>query len=203
MLILGHFPSTPKNKILQISSPKKITAFLVPKTNVILVLQLRWVVSFQNKIELRRFPYMLRSHETHFNSSKRTWLMYRHMYLKTYAKFTLCIKSQGHVSDENFLYYCMHLAHKISSYSVWNIYDKKTHFYLLSKFSIFFNMYLKTYTDIFSHILKMITPRALRQLLLFIALNCLTSATFIANLCSYLIPVHYKTSTTCTSKRTF
>ena len=26
------------------------------------------------------------------------------MYRKIYAKFTFCIKSQGHVSDENFLY---------------------------------------------------------------------------------------------------
>ena len=43
---------------------------------------------------------------------------YRYMYLKTYAKFTFCIKSQGHVSDENFLYYCMHPASKISSYGV-------------------------------------------------------------------------------------
>ena len=50
--------------------------------------------------------------------------------------------------------------------------------------------------DIFSHIFKMVTRRALRQLLLFIALNYLTSAAFIANLCSHLIPVHYKTSTT-------
>ena len=54
--------------------------------------------------------------------------------------------------------------------------------------------------DIFSHIFKMVTPRALRQLLLFIALNCLTSAAFIANLCSRLIPEHYKSKTTCTSK---
>ena len=38
---------------------------------------------------------------------------YRYMYLKRYAKFTFCIESQGHVSDENFLYYCMHLASKI------------------------------------------------------------------------------------------
>ena len=53
--------------------------------------------------------------------------------------------------------------------------------------------------DIFSHIFKMVTPKALRHLLLFIALNYLTSAAFIANLCSHLIPVHYKTSTTCTS----
>ena len=30
--------------------------------------------------------------------------------------------------------------------------------------------------DIFSHIFKMVTPRALRQLSLFIALNCLTGA---------------------------
>ena len=43
------------------------------------------------------------------------------MYLETYAKFTFFIKSQEHVSDENFLYYCMHLARKISSYGVWNI----------------------------------------------------------------------------------
>ena len=56
--------------------------------------------------------------------------------------------------------------------------------------------------DIFSHIFKMVTPRVLRQLLLFIALNYLTSVAFIANLRSHLIPVHYKTSTTCTSKRT-
>ena len=40
------------------------------------------------------------------------------MYLKTYAKFTFCIKSQGHVCDENVLYYCMHQASKISSYGV-------------------------------------------------------------------------------------
>ena len=65
-----------------------------------------------------------------------------------------------------------------------------THFYLLFKFSIFFDMYLKTYMDIFSHIFKMVTPRALRQLLLFIALNYLTSAAFIANLCSHLIPCY-------------
>ena len=68
---------------------------------------------------------------------------------------------------------------------------------------MFFDMYLKTYMDIFSHIFRMVTPIALRQFLLSIALNCLTSATFIANLCSHLIPEHYKTSTTCTSKRTF
>ena len=43
---------------------------------------------------------------------------YRYIYPKTYAKFTFCIKSQGHVYDENFLYYCMHLAIKISSYGV-------------------------------------------------------------------------------------
>ena len=115
---------------------------------------------------------------------------YRYMYLKTYANFTINIKSQGHVFDENFLYYRIHLASKISS------------FYLLLKFSSLFDMYLKTYLDIFSHIFKMVTPRALRQLLLFIALNCLTDAAFIANLCSHLIPVHYKTSTTYTSKRT-
>ena len=54
-------------------------------------------------------------------------------------------KSEGHVSDENFLYYCTHLASKISSYGVWDIYDKKTHFYLLLKFSIFFDMYLKAW----------------------------------------------------------
>ena len=46
---------------------------------------------------------------------------YRYMYLKTYAKYTFCIKFPGHVFDENFLYYCMHLASKISSYGVWNI----------------------------------------------------------------------------------
>ena len=27
---------------------------------------------------------------------------YMHMYLKKYAKFTFCIKSQGHVSDKTF-----------------------------------------------------------------------------------------------------
>ena len=45
-------------------------------------------------------------------------MYYRYMYLKTYAKFTFCIESQGHVSDESFLYYCMHLASKISSNGV-------------------------------------------------------------------------------------
>ena len=54
---------------------------------------------------------------THITWKSRTG----YMYLKTYAKFTFCIKSPGHVSDENFLYYCMHLAGKISSYGVWNI----------------------------------------------------------------------------------
>ena len=43
---------------------------------------------------------------------------YWYMYLKTYARFTVCIKSPGHVFDENFLYYCMHLASKISSCGV-------------------------------------------------------------------------------------
>ena len=73
---------------------------------------------------------------------------YGYMYLKTYSKFTFYIKSQGRVSDENFLYCCMHLASKISSCGVWTILDKNTHFYLLLKFSIFFGMYLKTYMDI-------------------------------------------------------
>ena len=45
-------------------------------------------------------------------------IFYRYMYLKTYAKFTFCIKSQGQVFDENFLYYYMNLANKISSYGV-------------------------------------------------------------------------------------
>ena len=44
--------------------------------------------------------------------------MYRYMYLKTYAKFTFWIKSQRHVSDENFLCYYIHLAGTISSCSV-------------------------------------------------------------------------------------
>ena len=48
-------------------------------------------------------------------------MQYRYMYLKTYAKFTFCIKSQEHVSDENFLYYGIQLASKISSYGVWNL----------------------------------------------------------------------------------
>ena len=50
--------------------------------------------------------------------TKNVTVLYSYMYLKTYAKFTFCIKSQGHVSDESFLYYCMHLARKISSYGV-------------------------------------------------------------------------------------
>ena len=41
--------------------------------------------------------------------------------LKTYAKFTFCIKSQGHVFVENFLCHCMHQASKISSCGVRNI----------------------------------------------------------------------------------
>ena len=52
------------------------------------------------------------------NQSKVPFIMYRYMYLKTHAKFTFCVKSPGHVSDENFLYYCMYLASKISSYGV-------------------------------------------------------------------------------------
>ena len=123
------------------------------------------------------------------------------MYLKTYAKFTFSIKSQGHIYDENFLYYCMDLAKGKLLLTVSE--DKKIYFYLLLNFLIFFDMYLKTYMDIFSHILKMGAPRALRQRLVFVALNCLTSAAFIANLRSYPIPVQYKTSTTFTSKCTF
>ena len=37
----------------------------------------------------------------------------------------------------------------------------------------------------------MVTPRALRQLLLLITLNCLNGAAFIAKLCSHLIPVQH------------
>ena len=72
-------------------------------------------------------------------------------------------------------------------FGIWasEIYDKETHFNLLLKFLIFFSTYLTTYTDIFSHIFKMVTPRALRHFLLFIALNCLTHATFIANVCQH------------------
>ena len=54
----------------------------------------------------------------HLGTLHSYFFHYRYMYLKTYAKFTFCIKSQGHVSDENFLYYCIHLAGKISSYGV-------------------------------------------------------------------------------------
>ena len=80
------------------------------------------------------------------------------MYLKTYAKFTFCIKSQGHVSDENFLYYCMHLASKISSYGVY-IRQKDSLLFIVKAFN-FFDMYLKTYMDIFSHIFRVVTPRS-------------------------------------------
>ena len=52
------------------------------------------------------------------NEPQTTCLPYRYMYLKTYAKFTFCIKSPGHVSDENFLCCCMHLTSKISSHGV-------------------------------------------------------------------------------------
>ena len=53
-----------------------------------------------------------------FDPEKDPEPLYRYMYLKTYAKFTFYIKSQRHVSDENFSYYCIHLAGTISSYSV-------------------------------------------------------------------------------------
>ena len=69
-----------------------------------------------------------------------------------------------------------------------------------------FNFFLYVPQNIqwhFNHIFRMVTPRALGQFFLFIPLNCLTSPVFIANLCSQLIPEHYKTGTTCTSKRTF
>ena len=42
--------------------------------------------------------------------------LYSYIYLKTYTEFTFSIKSQGHVSDDYFLYYEMHLSNKISSY---------------------------------------------------------------------------------------
>ena len=124
------------------------------------------------------------------------------MYLKTYAKFTFCIKSQGHVSDENFLYYCTNLASKISSYGFCKYIRQKDSLLFTVKVFNFFRYVPQNIHGHFSHTFKVVTPRALRQLLLFIALICLTSAAFIANLWSCLIPVHYKTSTTCTSKRT-
>ena len=131
-------------------------------------------------------------------------IYYRYMYLKTYAKFTFCIKSQGHVSDENFLYYCMHLASKFLP-TVSEIYKTERLTFIYCQSFQFFSICTSKHTWIFSVIFsKWLHPeRALRQVLLFIALNCLTSAAFITNLCSHLIPVHYKTSTTCTSKRTF
>ena len=108
------------------------------------------------------------------------------MYLKTYAKFTFCIKSQGHVSDENFrITVCIQLAKFFPR--CFRYIRQKDSLILIVKVFIFLDMYLKTYMDIFSDIFKMVTPRALRQLLLFIALICLTSATFVANLCSHLI----------------
>ena len=58
------------------------------------------------------------------------------MYLKTYAKLTFCIKSQGHVSDENLLYYCMHLASKISSYGVY-IRQKDSLLFIVKAFNFF------------------------------------------------------------------
>ena len=97
---------------------------------------------------------------------------------------------------------CSYLAKFLSTVSEIYITKRLTFIYGQS-FQFFFDMYLKTYVDIFSHIFKMVTPRALGQPLLHIALNCLTGATFIANLCSQLIPVHYKTGTTCTPKPTF
>ena len=124
------------------------------------------------------------------------------MYLKTYSKFTFCIKSQRHVSDENFILLYTPSWHNFFPQCLKYI-RQNIHFHLLLKFSILFDMYLKTYIDVFNHIFGMVTPRALRQLFLSIALNCLTSPTFIANLCSHLIPEHYKTSTTCSSKHTF
>ena len=54
------------------------------------------------------------------------------MYLKTYAKFTFSIKSQGHIYDENFLYYCMDLAKGKLLLTVSE--DKKIYFYLLNFF---------------------------------------------------------------------
>ena len=39
-----------------------------------------------------------------FSWRKTGKLNYKYMYLKRYAKFTFCIKSSGHVSDENSWY---------------------------------------------------------------------------------------------------
>ena len=49
-------------------------------------------------------------------------------------------------------------------------------------------MYHKTFIDVFSHILKMVTPRALKQFLLFIALNCLNDTAFIATYVNTQLP---------------
>ena len=94
----------------------------------------------------------------------------------------------------------MHLASEISSYGVK---DKKTHFYLLFKFSIIFRYVPQNIHGHFQSYFQNGYTQSSEAALLFIALNYLTSAALIANLCSHLIPVHYKTSTTRTSKHTF
>ena len=109
---------------------------------------------------------------------------YRYMNLKTYTKFTFCIKSQDTFLMKTFcITVCTNLAK-----------------FLFNFFSICTSKHTWTFSVIFS---KWFYTQSSEAALLFIALNCVTSAAFIANLCSHLIPVHYKNSTTCSSKRTF
>ena len=110
--------------------------------------------------------------------------------------FTSCIKSQEHFSDEYFFGIIVCTNWKNFFLRCLKYVRQKSHVYFFVKCFTFFDMYLKTYMDIFSYIFKMVTPRAVRKFLLFIKLNCLTNATFIANFCGHLIPIHYKTSTT-------
>ena len=59
------------------------------------------------------------------------------MYLKTYAKFTFCIKSQRHVSDENFFVLLYTPGWQNFFLQCLKYIRQKIHFYLLLKFSIF------------------------------------------------------------------
>ena len=64
----------------------------------------RWNCNFS--LPFKNLPLKLHLIKTPLQKLGRNNLYYRYMYLKTYAKFTFYIKSQRHVSDENFLYYC-------------------------------------------------------------------------------------------------
>ena len=77
-----------------------------------------WLLKLNSSEQIKVYSFCSRLTTCYVNLPQWILLKYRYMYVKTYAKFTFCVKSPGHVSDENFSYYYMHIASKISFYGV-------------------------------------------------------------------------------------